>query len=264
MLHAKHPTCQAPDGPARNGNIRSNPQDNSGPPYLASQGPDNPAFDMFSKRTRGVTIGVTSIPTVHRPRLETLRVLNEKDAQERFANHGTLAMSGQTLDAGRFARKTRWGSLRQFARPGCPAHLSGAAQHPHARGARRATAAPAETGGSRRRPVRRGRSPQAGPEPPAFWAVLSCGGLEVLAIGLFVAIIGLTWSRSGKRLAHYDLYIAAALGWFFMQAAYDVIYQGATLTTFDTALVSLVNTWQAPMRDFEIHGFALLMILAAR
>ena len=35
----------------------------------------------------------------------------------------------------------------------------------------------------------------------------------------------------------------------------------ATLNATDAALVPLVATWQAPLRDLQIHGFATLMIL---
>ena len=44
-----------------------------------------------------------------------------------------------------------------------------------------------------------------------------------------MGLIGLTWQRSGKPLAFYDYYIAAALGWFVIQAVYESIYLTATL-----------------------------------
>src|SRR5262249_49615372 len=38
-------------------------------------------------------------------------------------------------------------------------------------------------------------------------------------------------------------------------------YLAATLRATGQGLIDLVATWQAPLRDLQIHGFALLMIL---
>lgn len=86
--------------------------------------------------------------------------------------------------------------------------------------------------------------------------------LEILAISLFVAVIAATWKASGKPLAHYDYYIACALGWFLVQAVYETAYLCATLTAATRQeMLGLVATWQGPLREIQIHGFALLMIL---
>jgi hypothetical protein len=94
-------------------------------------------------------------------------------------------------------------------------------------------------------------------------AGIAAGGsvLEVAAIGLFLGLIGHMLLTSGKGLAFYDYYIVAALGWFLLQAVYEGVYLSATLTASGEALTQLVATWQAPLRDIQIHGFALLMIL---
>src|SRR5690606_13114590 len=43
---------------------------------------------------------------------------------------------------------------------------------------------------------------------------------------------------------------------------YDAVYFAATaLAPNAEALVHLVSTWQAPLREVQIHGFAMLMIL---
>ena len=84
----------------------------------------------------------------------------------------------------------------------------------------------------------------------------------MLAIALFVIIILTTLSKSGKPWVYYDGYITASLGWFLVQAVYEAIYLAATLSVADRAeLLTLVATWQGPMREIQIHGFALLMIL---
>ncbi|MCC6143668.1 MAG: DUF1858 domain-containing protein [Candidatus Hydrogenedentes bacterium] len=86
--------------------------------------------------------------------------------------------------------------------------------------------------------------------------------LEIMAIALFAGIIEKTLRASGKPLAHYDYYILCALGWFLIQAIYGTAYFTATaLAENKDALVSLVATWQGSLRDLQIHGFAMLMIL---
>ena len=51
------------------------------------------------------------------------------------------------------------------------------------------------------------------------------------------------------------------LGWFLVQAVYETVYLAATLPGNRQELLGLVATWQGPLREIQIHGFALLMIL---
>lgn len=95
----------------------------------------------------------------------------------------------------------------------------------------------------------------------AWWTAVVASVVEVAAIVLFVAVLAVTWKRSGKPLAFYDHYIIAALGWFVVQAVYESWYLVATLMAEGEALLTLVATWQPALRDIQIHGFALLMIL---
>lgn len=97
--------------------------------------------------------------------------------------------------------------------------------------------------------------------PWLWWVAVSGSLLEIAAICLFAVIICETLRRSGKPLAFYDYYIVAALALFVIQAIYEAIYLTATLSATGDALSALVATWQAPLRDIQIHGFALLMIL---
>jgi hypothetical protein len=86
--------------------------------------------------------------------------------------------------------------------------------------------------------------------------------VEVTAIGLFVWVILATWRAAGKGLAHYDYYILASLVWFAAQAVAEALYLAATLGVASREeLLALVTTWQGAIRDAQIHGFALLMIL---
>jgi hypothetical protein len=103
--------------------------------------------------------------------------------------------------------------------------------------------------------------PLVSASPWLWWAAVGGSLLEVAAIGLFVWIIGKTLARSGKPLAFYDYYILSALFWFVVQAVYESVYLTATLAATGNALTQLVATWQAALRDIQIHGFALLMFL---
>lgn len=86
--------------------------------------------------------------------------------------------------------------------------------------------------------------------------------LEIAAICIFAWIIWVTLRRSGKPLAFYDYYILSALGWFVIQAVYGTVYFGfLAIAPNHDAVLTLLSTWQAPLRDLQIHGFALLMIL---
>jgi hypothetical protein len=100
---------------------------------------------------------------------------------------------------------------------------------------------------------------------PASWtAVTAVAGsaVEVVAILLFAAIVVLTWRGSGRPLALYDAYILAALAWFVVQAVGETAYLAATLAAARREdLLALVQTWQGALREAQIHGFALLMIL---
>lgn len=95
-----------------------------------------------------------------------------------------------------------------------------------------------------------------------LWLGLLGTVFELTAIGLFVFIIAETIRRSQKPLAAYDYYVAVAFFWFIAQAVLDLfhLYMTTTAST-KTALLQEVATWQAPLRDLQIHGFALTLIL---
>ncbi len=86
--------------------------------------------------------------------------------------------------------------------------------------------------------------------------------VEAAAIGIFVWVIVATLRSAQRGLEFYDYYILAALVWFFLQAVYETVYFAATLLAPDREhLLQLVATWQGPLREIQIHGFAMLMIL---
>jgi hypothetical protein len=93
-------------------------------------------------------------------------------------------------------------------------------------------------------------------------AAVAVSTLEIAAIVLFVGILTATWRASGKTLAFYDFYIICSLAWFIVQAVYESVYLAATLHAGRREeLIALVATWQGALRDVQVHGFALLMIL---
>jgi hypothetical protein len=104
--------------------------------------------------------------------------------------------------------------------------------------------------------------PLAATWPWAGPAAVAAAVVEVVAIVLFAAVILATYRRAGRPLAVHDGYIFAALFWFVAQAVAEAVYLPATLAATDrAALLDLVATWQGAIRDMQIHGFALLMIL---
>ncbi|HJT35583.1 MAG TPA: DUF1858 domain-containing protein [Pirellulales bacterium] len=94
-----------------------------------------------------------------------------------------------------------------------------------------------------------------------WWLTVAASACEVAAVAIFAWLIVVTWRRSGKPLAFYEYYILSALGWFFAQTIYESVYLTVTSAARGDELVALVSTWQAPLRDIQIHGFALLIIL---
>jgi len=86
---------------------------------------------------------------------------------------------------------------------------------------------------------------------------------EIAAIGLFITIILKTLLKSGKQLERHDGFVMASMAFFLLQAIYDLGLLYATTMPGITVerLVFLVSVYQAPLRDLQIHGFAMLMIL---
>jgi len=95
----------------------------------------------------------------------------------------------------------------------------------------------------------------------AWWPAMAASLLEVFAVLFFSAVIVETWRRSDRGLAFYDGYILSSLVWFIVQAVYESVYLAATLAHTGEELVAIVSTWQPALRDVQIHGFALMMIL---
>lgn len=105
-------------------------------------------------------------------------------------------------------------------------------------------------------------------EPLFHWPMfrelaVSANLAEIAAIGLFITIIVKTLVGSGKKLELHDGFVLASIAFFFVQAVYDLglLYATTSLGLGADRLVYIVSVYQAPLRDLQIHGFALLMIL---
>jgi hypothetical protein len=93
-------------------------------------------------------------------------------------------------------------------------------------------------------------------------AVLGGGALEIAAIATFAAQMGLTWRASFARNQPYLRYVGTALVFFLAQAIVCVWHTYNTMTAADhPTLIWYVATYQAVLRDLQIHGFILLMVL---
>jgi hypothetical protein len=91
---------------------------------------------------------------------------------------------------------------------------------------------------------------------------LAGGLMQVAAVGLFTGQLLVTFRRSGARVEAYAGFVLAALGWFVLSSVFSVWHSWHTMTAPDLdALIAAIATYQAPLRDLQIHGLALFMIL---
>jgi hypothetical protein len=99
----------------------------------------------------------------------------------------------------------------------------------------------------------------------AGWAVPAVvvgGALEIAAIATFVAQLAASWRGSLARVEPYFRFVGAALCFFLAQAIFCVWHTVSAMRAADRdALLWQVATYQAVLRDLQIHGFALLLIL---
>jgi len=84
---------------------------------------------------------------------------------------------------------------------------------------------------------------------------------QVVSVATFLVLIITAFVRSGQRIAPSAAFILTALGFFFMQTLFSG-WHVAMLMAAPTreALLEQIATYQAPLRDVQIHGMAMLMI----
>ena len=87
------------------------------------------------------------------------------------------------------------------------------------------------------------------------------GAAQVAAVALFIGQISITFRRSAARMEPYVGFIFAALAWLGAMTVFDQWHTHRTMTaTTQKDLVWQVATYQAPLRDLQIHGLAMFMI----
>jgi hypothetical protein len=91
---------------------------------------------------------------------------------------------------------------------------------------------------------------------------LAGGTLELAAIVIFAGQILATWMRSDVKIEPYIGFVVAALVWFVVSSIASIWHTWNTMTAqSEGALIWYVATYQSPLRDLQIHGVALFMIL---
>lgn len=86
--------------------------------------------------------------------------------------------------------------------------------------------------------------------------------LEVAAVLIFVAQIVTTFVRSDARFEPSVGFMMGALAWFVAASLMSLWHTWNTMTaTNPDDLIWAISTYQSPLRDIQIHGLALFMIL---
>ncbi len=87
--------------------------------------------------------------------------------------------------------------------------------------------------------------------------------VEVAAVAIFIVLLFTAFRRSGQPIKPYIAFAFAALAFFFIQTIYSGWHVARLMAAPDReALLHRIATYQAPLRDLQIHGLAMLMILA--
>src|SRR5678815_3105103 len=84
------------------------------------------------------------------------------------------------------------------------------------------------------------------------------GGIaQIAAVTMFAVQLYITFRRSTARLEPYVGFVLAALVWMLAATVLDQwhTYRTMTASTRD-AVIEQVATWQAPLRDLQVHGLA--------
>ncbi len=88
-------------------------------------------------------------------------------------------------------------------------------------------------------------------------------GLEVAAVTIFIALLFTAFRRSGQPIKPYIAFAFTALAFLFIQAIYSGWHIARLMAAPDReALLNQIATFQAPLRDLQIHGLAMMMIFA--
>jgi hypothetical protein len=101
--------------------------------------------------------------------------------------------------------------------------------------------------------------------PAQRWALslaLAGASLEIAAIAIFTSQIFATFRKSAAHLEPYAAFLLTALLWFVAQSLASTWHTYTTMSaTTRDELLWYIATYQAPLRDLQIHGLAMFMIL---
>lgn len=85
---------------------------------------------------------------------------------------------------------------------------------------------------------------------------------EIVAVTIFALIVVQVIRRSLSPLSNHDLYVLSSIFWLVGATVFSAVHFASTVTADSReTLLSQVATWQAPLRDIQIGGFMLVMIL---
>lgn len=91
---------------------------------------------------------------------------------------------------------------------------------------------------------------------------IAAGALQFALVLLLVGLFAATARRRSAPGRVADRFLAAGLAWFVLASALDLRHLARTVRAPDRdALLAEIATWQLPLRDLQIHGLALSMIL---
>jgi hypothetical protein len=97
------------------------------------------------------------------------------------------------------------------------------------------------------------------------WAIMIHqvgAGLEIGSVAVFAAQLATAFARGGKPLEPYVGFVFAALFFFVLQTVYSGWHISRLMAAPSReAMLAQIATFQAPLRDMQIHGMAMLMIL---
>jgi NnrS protein len=99
-----------------------------------------------------------------------------------------------------------------------------------------------------------------GPSGPAL--ALAGSALQVFAVALFAGMLWMTFRRSLERIEPWMGFVFLAAGCFVAQALFDGWHTWRTLRAPSRGeLLAQVAIFQAPLRNLQVHGLALCVIL---
>ncbi len=86
--------------------------------------------------------------------------------------------------------------------------------------------------------------------------------LQIAAILIFATQLALTYARSGKPFEPYVGFAFAAVAWFIAMSLFTLWHTYHTMAAGSfPELLWYVSAYQAPLRDMQVHGLSLTMIL---